>query len=140
MFLLPPAIRRMIKNRKGKKNRVLFLDVEILTVLHRTAREQNRSEEEILTDWVASGVDHSFKNKAAETQWDSLTRREREVLALVCLGSRNYEIAETLGIGDQTVKTHLQNIFRKFGLRSKRELRQLLQDWDFESWWNSRQI
>ena len=45
-----------------------------------------------------------------------------------------------LGIVNETVKTHLQHIFRKFGLRSKKELRLLLQDWDFASWWENHQI
>ena len=140
MFLLPPALRRILENRKGKKKRVLSLDAELLTVLHKTAQEQNRSEEEILAEWVNSGVSHSSKDKEAETSWDILTRREQEVLALVCLGKRNNEIAEALGIAPQTVKTHLQNIFEKFSLRSKKELRQLLQDWDFTSWWNAHQM
>jgi DNA-binding CsgD family transcriptional regulator len=69
-----------------------------------------------------------------------LSEREQEVLALVCLGRRNYEIAGVLGIAHETVKTHLQHIFRKFGLRSKKELRLFLKDWDFASWWDSRQV
>jgi DNA-binding CsgD family transcriptional regulator len=140
MFLLPPAIQRLLKERKGKKKRALALDVKMLTALHKAAEEQNRPEDEILADWLDSGVKHSSRNWTAEGQWDSLTRREREVLALVCLGNRNEDIAKELGISIPTVKTHLQNIFEKFGLRSKRELRQLLQDWDFVNWWNSRQM
>jgi DNA-binding CsgD family transcriptional regulator len=130
----------MIEERKGKKKRALALDTQMLTVLHKTAAAQNRSEEEVLADWLDSGVKHSSKNWAAEAQWNSLTRREREVLALVCLENRNEDIAKELGISVPTVKTHLQNIFDKFGLRSKLELRQLLQDWDFVTWWNSRQM
>ncbi len=140
MFLLPPAIRRLIEERRGKKKRALALDTKLLTILHKTAEQQNRSEEEVLADWLDSGVKHSSKNWDAEERWNSLTRREKEVLALVCLDNRNHEIAKELGISVPTVKTHLQNIFDKFGLRSKQELRQLLQDWDFMTWWNSRQM
>jgi DNA-binding NarL/FixJ family response regulator len=45
-----------------------------------------------------------------------LTPREREVLALVGEGATNLQIAETLGIGSETVKTLLARIFVKLGV------------------------
>ncbi len=116
------------------------LDTELFSFLRNTAEEQDRPEEAILVDWVHSGVGHSAADRSVEAAWNSLTIREQEILTLVCLGRRNYEIAEMLGIAYETVKTHLQNIFRKFNLRSRKELRQLLQDWDFTDWWESHQI
>ena len=41
-----------------------------------------------------------------------LTRREIEVLALVCAGEPNKSIARQLGISDATVRTHLSSIFK----------------------------
>jgi DNA-binding CsgD family transcriptional regulator len=67
--------------------------------------------------------------------WYFLTARERQVTALVYMGHRNYEIAEILGVGYGTIQTHLQHIFDKFGLRSRKELRRLLQGWHAEAWW-----
>ncbi|CAL9432533.1 Oxygen regulatory protein NreC [Nocardiopsis dassonvillei] len=47
---------------------------------------------------------------------ESLTRREREVLALMAEGADNREIAERLVVGDNAVHKHIGNIFAKLGL------------------------
>jgi non-specific serine/threonine protein kinase len=48
-----------------------------------------------------------------------LTRREREVLALVARGNTNREIAGALVVSHRTVKRHLDNIFAKLGVSSR---------------------
>lgn len=48
-----------------------------------------------------------------------LSRREREVLALVARGARNRQIAEALEISEFTVKRHMQNILTKLHLPSR---------------------
>jgi DNA-binding NarL/FixJ family response regulator len=50
---------------------------------------------------------------------DGLTRREREVLALVADGRSNRQIGEALYISDRTVARHLTNIFHKIGVTSR---------------------
>jgi DNA-binding NarL/FixJ family response regulator len=44
-----------------------------------------------------------------------LSQREQEVLQLLAYGKSNKEIARELGIGTQTVKTHVSHIFGKLG-------------------------
>jgi DNA-binding NarL/FixJ family response regulator len=44
---------------------------------------------------------------------NGLTRREWDILALLSSGSRNKEIANRLSISENTVKTHLNTIYRK---------------------------
>jgi DNA-binding NarL/FixJ family response regulator len=51
-----------------------------------------------------------------------LTARETEVVRYVALGLRNAEVAERLAIAEATVKTHLNNVFQKLGMRDRLEL------------------
>ncbi len=46
----------------------------------------------------------------------SLTARQREVLALIGVGHPNKVIAEQLGISEQTVKIHVNQIFKELGV------------------------
>jgi len=48
-----------------------------------------------------------------------LSPREREVLQLVAKGATNREIADSLYISENTVKTHLQNIMEKLHLANR---------------------
>jgi DNA-binding NarL/FixJ family response regulator len=50
---------------------------------------------------------------------DNLTQREAEVLREIATGHSNREIAERLSISEATVKTHVNNIFSKAGLRDR---------------------
>jgi DNA-binding NarL/FixJ family response regulator len=50
-----------------------------------------------------------------------LTRRERDVLALLADGGDNDAIAEALIISPETARTHIQNILGKLGVHSRLE-------------------
>ena len=53
---------------------------------------------------------------------DPLTVREQELLKLILSGKSNREIAEALYISENTVKTHVRNIFSKYDVSSRVEL------------------
>jgi DNA-binding NarL/FixJ family response regulator len=50
-----------------------------------------------------------------------LTRREREVLALLAQGADNDGIAQRLVISPETARTHIQNVLGKLGVHSRLE-------------------
>ncbi len=50
---------------------------------------------------------------------EPLTERETDVLRLLASGEANKQIARTLGLGEQTVKTHVSHILAKLGVQSR---------------------
>lgn len=70
----------------------------------------------------------------AQQGWDSLTRSERQVVALVAEGLSNREIAERLFISPRTVQSHLTHVFPKVAVSSRQELARALarrnQEWE----------
>ncbi|WP_408505702.1 LuxR C-terminal-related transcriptional regulator [Paraburkholderia sediminicola] len=55
-------------------------------------------------------------NRPRDTERGSLSSREREIVDLIARGQSNKEIANTLGIGAETVKSHVKSIFMKLGV------------------------
>jgi len=56
---------------------------------------------------------------AASARLERLTDREREVLAAIGRGYNNTEISDHLFIGSATVKSHINSVFAKLGLRDR---------------------
>jgi len=113
MFLIPPRLRQLFqKKRKGRNSRAFESGLAV------------------------AELDIFPAEAAVRQRWFSLSSREREVAALIRMGYKNYEIADILGVEYGTIQTHLQNIFRKFNLRSRGEIRHALRSWPAEEWWN----
>jgi DNA-binding NarL/FixJ family response regulator len=70
-----------------------------------------------LVDALATGTRSS--RRAHRDLPDGLTPREAEVLRLIADGKSNAEIARELFISEATVKTHINNLFAKAGLRDR---------------------
>ncbi len=56
--------------------------------------------------------------KTSESPWDTLTKREREILKLIAEGHKNKEIADYLCISVKTVEKHRANLMKKLDLHS----------------------
>lgn len=109
-------------------------DSHIGRALREMASRELRFEDEIAADLLTNAI---ARRQAADENlllWKELTPREQEVSALTCLELTNVEIARRLEISPETVKTHIRNVLAKFNLRSKSELRRILEDWDFNFW------
>lgn len=50
---------------------------------------------------------------------EPLTKKEAEVLSFMTAGMSNKEIAESMGVGEATIKTHASAIFSKLGVRDR---------------------
>ncbi len=64
---------------------------------------------------------HNIDFEKAQKKFE-LTKRETEVLGLVCEGLSNKEISEKLFISEYTVKDHIKNVMRKMGVASRNEI------------------
>ena len=73
--------------------------------------------------WISRHVLMScsaYSQSQQSAQNDSgLTNRESEVLTLLCNGATNRDIAATLTISPHTVRTHLNNLFRKINVPNR---------------------
>lgn len=59
------------------------------------------------------------RSSATALRLEGLTPRERQTVGLVREGLSNKQIARRLGIGEDTVKKHLQNVFAKLGVHRR---------------------
>jgi FixJ family two-component response regulator len=78
-----------------------------------------------LLDAIRSGLERDRgqreKEKAADAvqaRFNTLTPREREVMALAATGRLNKQIAAEIGVSENTVKIHRGNVIRKMGASS----------------------
>jgi DNA-binding NarL/FixJ family response regulator len=71
---------------------------------------------------IARTVVEYFQTLQSKTpKQEFLSKREEEILGLLVKGYRYKEIAETLSIGFETVRSHLKNIYDKLHVHSRTE-------------------
>jgi len=61
----------------------------------------------------------------AQSELESLTPREREVVTLIARGFKYREAAEELGMSQKTMETHMKHVFDKLGVASRSEVTRL---------------
>jgi DNA-binding NarL/FixJ family response regulator len=74
----------------------------------------------IVTDYLSPGVREA--SGRPDSQFTTLSTREREILKLIAEGRSNAEIASTLWISDKTVKVHRSNIMKKLDIHKVADL------------------
>ena len=74
-----------------------------------------------MSPFIARKVIAAFQKPVINDADALLSQREREVLELIAKGLLYKEIAQELGVGNETVKKHLQNIYQKLQVQNKIE-------------------
>ena len=119
-------------------NKFIKLDKPLILALRLIADREKQTLNEVVNKMLLFSLQHRQEKAKNLRHWQTLTRREKQILALICLSYTNKEIADQLFIAASTVKTHTRNLRRKFGCHSKLELRANLSDWDFSQWDSAR--
>jgi DNA-binding CsgD family transcriptional regulator len=128
------------RNKKGKDSaRRYSLDQTLIDIVSDMAARQGRSEEEIVDELMKSGLNQQGLEDRLWECWESLTAKEKQTTALTCLGYTNRQIAYLLNVSPETIKARLRTVSYKFSLhkfqvRTKSDLRLLLESWDFSRW------
>lgn len=88
----------------------------IRTAAHRDALIDPRRTSRLITR-----LTHGIEPFPAAPEVATLTPREHQVLVLMAEARTNPEISAALGVGEQTVKTHVSNVLAKLGVRDRVE-------------------
>lgn len=72
-----------------------------------------------MTNRLVEGARNRRKPQIGSLEAARLSPREREILACLARGESNKEIARDLELAENTVKIHIQNIFKKLNLSSR---------------------
>jgi len=92
----------------------------------------------VVVAWLAPLVGWSDRRKSSQNPdkaivgvgdvgyGHGITKRENEIIALLCEGKTNKEIADQLCISVTTVKDHNQAIFQKLGVRNRTEVTRMV--------------
>jgi PAS domain S-box-containing protein len=119
-----PSFRRhKVAQAAGLHGAVAFPAVkadEVLAVLEFYSREPNHADglTQTLTA-IGSELGEFFSRRRGDLAPPQLTPRELQILQLAALGNAAPQIAESLLIGVSTVKSHMDNIYRKLDVSDR---------------------
>ena len=121
-----------LRTLRHSSNLKLKLDDLSIELLQELVQGQPYDIEELATRLLAQAIREYHQTTDENVRlWETLSERQQQVAALVCLKYTNDEIAEKLHISSDTVKTHVSNILRKFQVRGRHQLAHILRKWDF---------
>ena len=78
-----------------------------------------------ISEKVIEGYLEARKTVKSSTSWDTLTKREREILKMIAEGYKNKEIADYLCVSSKTVEKHRANLMKKLDIHNASSLKAL---------------
>ncbi len=101
----------------------ILVDAEYTSAKGKTVLDIERTISRFGVYFIVSMQTAEARNPADQgAEWWGLTARETDVVHEMYQGTRNAEIASTLGISMKTVENHISSIFSKAGVASRLEL------------------
>jgi len=94
---------------------------DLIDAVRGVCRDEMRIPSDRLKPLIRSLIVRRREQDEAFRLASTLTRRERQVLALLAEGAQNDVIAQRLIISPQTARTHVQNLLSKLGVHSRLE-------------------
>lgn len=124
-----------LRRTSRPNGRLVFeVDEELSTQLRLAARASEQAPETLAAKLLERGLEQEAQRAQVQNTLKSLSPREQEVTWLTARGYTNRQIADSLVLSPETVKTHVRHILEKLGVRSKADLRLLLLDLGIR-WW-----
>jgi DNA-binding NarL/FixJ family response regulator len=117
-----------VRAYSGAEGEGLTLYIEDVSERKRSEEELMRAVQEVMTDtaWFSRSLLEKIAqirgrqgDRPSSAAVAELTQRERQVLERVASGRNNRDIAEELGIKEQTVRNYITSIYDKLGLHSR---------------------
>lgn len=105
------------EGRRAEARAELQAAWETLTAIEATAFAERAGRELLATG--------QRPRRAGTSPLGLLTAQERLIVRKVAVGATSKEVAVTLFLSPRTIDTHLRNIYRKLGISSRRQLREL---------------
>jgi len=110
------------------------LSESLYVTLKTLADYEGRTTEEVFNDVLADGIVRYQTDEKLWHKWESLSSREKEITALICLEYTSRQISVRLSISPETIKYYVRSVLLKFGVEKRSELRHILAGWDFSAW------
>lgn len=95
---------------------------ELIAAIRVAAAGYMPVKEKLMVDLARATIRLQGSGNGAAGQLSTLTAQERKVLTLIIQGLSNPEIAAALTLAESTVKSHVQGILKKFGLRDRAQV------------------
>ena len=123
---------KLVKETENMASVVIY-GVDLVPLIRQLPEEYSDEAEKALHE-IGKFVANRDRCRAAMrgSRFRNLTKRETQVASCAASGLINREIAEKLGISENTVKTTLQKIYSKLDITSRRQLAESMKDTEQE--------